>query len=259
MNISEVRKLIFRVLKDRNNYVVNKPNQMIHLIKHVTNKAKETGSSISPLIVQDEIWALIIQGILAPGVDLTNPELPFFHPTEYGQKCLENTEIIPHDPEGYLEHLEEQIPDLDNIAKMYIGESLNAFRVGCYIASTVMLGCASEKIFLILIDNFSEALSDPNLKSEFDRKTKTFIAKIKYDQFNETFEEIKHKVPKDLKYNMDVWFDGIFNLIRKVRNESGHPTGTVVTRDEVYSYLQIFVNYAVKMHSLIEYFQENKI
>ncbi len=34
-------------------------------------------------LVQDVLWEFMIQGVIAPGLNISNPNLPWFHLTEY--------------------------------------------------------------------------------------------------------------------------------------------------------------------------------
>ena len=98
--------------------------------------------------VREIFWSFILQGILIPGLNNANPNLPFFTLTEYGRGVINNDEPVPHDPDGYLAYLKQEAPHLDPIAMFYVEEGLECFQRGTYTASVVMLGVASEKITL---------------------------------------------------------------------------------------------------------------
>src|SRR5258706_14453502 len=51
--------------------------------------------------VSEIFWQLVIEGIVAPGIE-GNPDLPWFHTTEYGKKVLAEEAGHPHDERGYL-------------------------------------------------------------------------------------------------------------------------------------------------------------
>ena len=58
------------------------------------------------LVLANEVmWQLLIQGLITVGMNASNPNLPFFRITDYGQKVLEAGRFIPHDTTGYLEDL----------------------------------------------------------------------------------------------------------------------------------------------------------
>jgi len=147
--------------------------------------------------------------------------------------------------------------DLDETVELYVSESLESFLNGCYLASTIMLGGASEKLLLILIDTFSNFIEDDKKREDFKKRTKTFIVKVKYNEFLKEFKQIKKDIPKELTRDMDIWFEGIFNFIRNIRNEVGHPTGRRIPRQLVYANLQLFPEYAENVYNLIKYFEAN--
>jgi len=93
--------------------------------------------------LRELIWEFLFQGILTVGMNSANTDLPWVRVTDYGKKCIEEGQILPHDPDGYLKTLKEEIPGVDPIIIMYISEALQTFRRGCYLAAVVMLGCAA--------------------------------------------------------------------------------------------------------------------
>lgn len=88
-------------------------------------------------LAHEVCWELIIQGVLSPGLNASNPNLPFFHITDYGKKVLEADKYVPHDPAGYLELLASAVPKSDPTVVAYLSESLNCFTRGTQIAATV--------------------------------------------------------------------------------------------------------------------------
>jgi hypothetical protein len=95
---------------------------------------------------QEVFWQLVIEGILAPGIDSSDLNLPWFHVTEYGKDVVQSGGANPHDPTGYLNRLREKIPNPDPTVMAYLQESLATFRRGNRVASTVMLGIAPERV-----------------------------------------------------------------------------------------------------------------
>lgn len=73
-------------------------------IEHDIRQVNPEGR-FSTLEVREILWELLTQGVLAPGMDSPNPDFPWFHVTEYGVKCLESDDILPHDPDNYLMRL----------------------------------------------------------------------------------------------------------------------------------------------------------
>src|SRR5580698_322490 len=66
-------------------------------------------------------------GYLAWGLNLSNPNPPFFHTTEAGRRVLQNLTRDPSNPDGYLAHL-RSMASLSPIAHSYLLKAL-----GCYV------------------------------------------------------------------------------------------------------------------------------
>jgi hypothetical protein len=105
------------------------------------------------ILLQETFWEFVVQGVVAPGKDFSNPNLPWFHVTEYGKKVLAAGEFLPHDPTGYLQRFRTQVGTPDPTVEVYLSESLDCFTRGSFIASVVMLGVASERAFLLLCES----------------------------------------------------------------------------------------------------------
>jgi hypothetical protein len=99
------------------------------------------------------VWDLILERVLVPGQSSPNaiPDAwPFLSVTDHGRKVLASTGPVPYDPDGYLASLDKAVGGLHPSTKKYLEESVSTFRTGNYLASAVMLGAASEMLFLEL-------------------------------------------------------------------------------------------------------------
>jgi hypothetical protein len=56
-------------------------------------------------LAQEVFWQMVVEGILAPGMDSHNLNLPWFHVTKHGREVLASSEPQPYDPTGYLARL----------------------------------------------------------------------------------------------------------------------------------------------------------
>jgi hypothetical protein len=59
----------------------------------------------------------------------------------------------------------------------------------------------------------------------------------------------KHFVAR-IKEDLDTHFAGILSVIRTFRNQSGHPTGRIIDREQAYVLLQLFIPHCRKMYQL---------
>ena len=57
-----------------------------------------------------------------------------------------------------------------------------------------------------------------------------------------------------IREDLDTHFTGILSVIRNFRNQSGHPSGQIISREQCYVLLQLFVPYAKKMYQLRDLF-----
>lgn len=203
-------------------------------------------------------WDLFIEGIVRPGLnDGANLELPHFHVTEWGKEKLKANPATPYDPDGYFQRLSAAVPNLDPVIMTYLGESLATFRINCLLSSAITLGCASEKALLLLIDAYTGALASPK-KETFQQKTEGKMIRKQYDEFNKMLDgHLRALLPGEVKENLDTALTSVFNLFRTHRNEAGHPTGKVLTREESFAHITVFPLYVKKVYELIDWLKAN--
>lgn len=206
---------------------------------------------------QDVFWDLMIEGIARPGLtDGANMELPHFHLTDWGEQIVSSPAPSPYDPDGYLARLTEMIQELDPVILTYLDESLRTFRIGCLLSSTVTLGCASEKAFLLLVDAYANALP-AHTRTGFHKKTAGRMLKPVFDVFRKELEgRLQAKLPPDIREDLDTTLLGVFSLIRRLRNDAGHPTGHTIPRETCYANLVVFPAYLKRVFALIAWLKQ---
>lgn len=183
---------------------------------------------------------------------------PSYRVTDYGHQVLSQKDYVPHDPDGYLAQLKEEIPTVDRTIIRYLEEALGCFKAGHLLASAVMTGCAAEKTMLLLIDAFGAALTDPDEKKKFESVIrKSWMISRKYDEFWKRLQAKLDSLPAELTDDLHVILDRAFDLIRSTRNDAGHPTGKQVDRDTVRANFILFPTYCRRMYALIGHFSSN--
>lgn len=202
--------------------------------------------------VQNIVWDLIVEGVIRPGLgDGMNPDLPFFHLTDYGLKIVKDVPQSPYDPDGYLCRLRSDVPEIDPVILIYLEESLHTFRIGCLLSSTVALGCASEKALLLLIGKYADSLP-ASMQAKFRKNTEGHLVKRQFDEFTKMLgSHLMHHMPGDVKDGLEVALLGVFSMIRTYRNEAGHPTGKVIAREQCYANIMVFPTYLKRVYALI--------
>jgi hypothetical protein len=210
--------------------------------------------------IQQIIHEFYIEGIIIPGPRI-RPDIisqshflifPFYHITEYGEKVLENTEYQPHDPSGYLKKIRTEISTLDPVIIRYLEECLNCFRHNLLLSAAVMLGCASEKAVLLLIESFGNTLGED--KSAFEKETNTFIISRKYNALWSRLEPMAKSLPDGLGDQLGNIIDRTFDIIRNTRNEAGHPSGNTIEKETIHANLLLFPIFCKRIYKLINHF-----
>lgn len=204
-------------------------------------------------ILREVFWDLFRQGIIILGIDEVNKSFPFFKVTSWGERAVrENDTYFITDTTQFEQRVKSEIPNIDDITILYLRESFQAFRAGCIISSAVMLGVAAEHIFQLLLDQLE---SNPQQESKFKTVFKERSILKKINKFKAIITLEKASFRQEVRESFDTQFLGIQSLIRIYRNESGHPTGKVIDREQAFVNLRLFIPFAKTVHSLMEHYK----
>ena len=200
---------------------------------------------------------LYLDRIIVSGTGRTSADRmnwPFYRITDHGRRVLQTREYSPYDRHGYLRRLKSDIADLDETIVRYVAESLECLHRDCLLAAAVTIGCAAEKAVLLLIERFGKAISDPGKKKQYEKETDTWIVTRKYKAFRKKLQSVVKDLPQELSDPLEQRLHGTFDLIRRTRNDAGHPTGEPITREMVRASQIVFPDYCKYVYSLIEHF-----
>jgi hypothetical protein len=234
MDKAELRPLIFEILRRESQTHLN-------AVAFQVRNLAENYERHDALKVHEIIWELLVQGVLAPGKNSLNLTLPFFHVTEYGEECLETDTLLLHDPDGYVRYLEETVATpLDEIVLAYARESQRAFLAGSYLGAMVLLAGAAERAIDLAIEAYFAALPDYQSRAACEeelslagRNTKCF-----YETLKRYFMALP--LPEPIHQELDLQLDGLFNLIRTSRTDTGKPRKVNVDRATARANLLLF-------------------
>ena len=251
MDKAELRPLVLEVLR-------REGQTHLHAIDHEIRRLAPEYQRHDILMLQEIIWELLLQGVLAPGKNSLNLNLPFVHVTEYGARCLEEDALVLHDPDGYLERLEQHVSDpLDEVVRESVRESLLAFLAGRFIAAAAMLGMAAERCLDLVIVAYLEAVADPARKHAFEGALKG-AAGIQ-DRFDIVKKElVALSLPKELRDALDPLWSGLSGLVRYTRDDAGHPVVRAVDRSTVHANLLLYPQYCKQVYELIGHLGTNR-
>jgi hypothetical protein len=205
-------------------------------------------------------WHLARLGFVAiPGAEmmiLPAQRFPKLLLTERGRRLLAQGEKSPHDPIKYMQALRQRVQEPNDIALAYLDEAVGAWAAGLYRASAVMLGCACERLVLILADRIVGADIKPS--SERVRKalgeTPGRISQL-FELIRTCLNELKGKkqLPAPLADALDRKLSAIFDHARGLRNQSGHPTGADVSADDAEAGLLLFPGFYELVNNLCQH------
>ncbi len=203
------------------------------------------------------VWDLILERVLIPGTrspDTINDGWPFLSLTEHGRKVVAEANPVPYDPDGYLARLGQVTGGLHPTVKKYLEESLSTFRTGNYLSAAVMLGAASEMVFLELCSAIAQAIASPTDRKRFEDKTaprKRMVERV--SAVNNWLNQKKGQLPSDWQRQEQIGLvDKVADLIRNRRNDAGHPQDppAVLAHEEMYALLVVFPGYCQKLYEL---------
>lgn len=198
-------------------------------------------------------WGLFRQGIITLGLNDSNPNFPFFRVSALGRKILAGQQpYFFHDLSSYERVVTDGIPNVDSVTLLYLKESMQAFLSGCLLSASVMLGVATEHSFLKLLEVIeANANHSTTYQNAFAQRT----ILQKFNKFKNILEQNLSTLTPQLREDLETNLSGILSMIRNFRNESGHPSGKIISREQVYVLLQLFIPCCKKIYDLMDHFR----
>jgi hypothetical protein len=200
----------------------------------------------------DVFWSLFREGIITLGSNDANREFPHFRITEFGRKmATQGQAYFFHDVSSYERAIRTEVPAIDAVTLLYLKEAMQTYKTGCVLASTVMVGVATEHTFQLLIETIdSNKVHGPTFARVGHERT--ILQKV--NKFKTILDGQLGMLPPEIKEDLDTHFVGILSIIRTFRNQSGHPTGKIIAGEQAYVLMQLFISYCKKMYQLIAFF-----
>ena len=205
-------------------------------------------------LFRETFWKLCGEGLVCPGYNHSNQNLPHISITDYGIKCFEEGKILPYDPEGFLNSLYANVKNIDDVIKMYFEEAVKCFIGRNYLSAVVMVGGAIEKTVIVLTEEIYK-LIDIAEQPDYQKKIlDQWKIKIKFDNLLKFLSEkgYKHKLGRTSQEKLDSTLPAIVNIVRITRNETGHPTGREVYREEAEGEILLAKEGVIFMYKLLD-------
>ena len=145
---------------------------------------------------------------------------------------------------GLVRRLRERCPNLDAITERYAAFAQESFHASHYQSAAVMIGVASESALLYFVSRCEPVLDKLGIKQKA-RRSDNAVELLRWIEDVAT-QHRKALVQAVEGVGGENWIDdlpgllGIATGIRLTRNEAGHPTPHVVSRDECRNMLGLF-------------------
>lgn len=146
-------------------------------------------------------------------------------------------------------------PSIDELQKRYLFEACECGDKNNLLSATVMLGASAELLLLDLCNAYKcylDKQGDTVAADAFDRKV--IKAKCAHDRLSEFFKRAKSNATlfQSLGFeDIDLNFN-FFDIIRKTRNDSGHPTGNTITNEQFKMLLSNYQHFLPKVIKAID-------
>jgi len=169
-----------------------------------------------------------------------------FYVTSRGRALLEKGDISPHNPARFYTKIRDKVASTDEVVMTYLGEGVGAWAAGLNRAAVVMVGCACEKLILLLAQSLSETDTPPwsdKLAKYLERANKSPVSiSSVFQKVREALLDLakKKKLPSKLADALDRKLTPIFEHTRGLRNAAGHPTVDEISSDDAEATLLLF-------------------
>lgn len=208
-----------------------------------------------PHEVWEALWGLVGDGLIyldtaGQGSGTDNWQ---WRPSQIGIKAATSGGWEPRDPEGYLRRLRRFKPPIDEGSLLYVEEALRAFNARCYLATSVMLGVAAERVFNGLAEAFVAANPTTTAKLSAAINNPRSSQNTRFEELRKALDPIRAQLPSGLADPLTL--DAVADLLRITRNEAGHPSGKQIDEDTAYTHMQMGARYLQKMTELRAYFE----
>lgn len=251
---SEIRSLVLEIILGK----TRRPSQFAGLQEMVQDAIKQRErlphyrfASVEDNIFREVFWDLFREGIITLGYDGPNREFPWFKLKEEG-RFLTDCEGLHffHDSNTHEALLKNEVGAIDTLTLLYLKEAMNSFTAGCMLAATVMLGVATEHCFLLMMESLQ---NNDVLKGKFNKCLSEKNISRKLSSFNTAVQAHKSDFPPHVQESLDIQTISLVNIIRTYRNESGHPSGKIISKQQCYILFQVFIPCCKKIHDIVSF------
>lgn len=206
----------------------------------------------------EALWSLIADGLIFinPSGQWSSKDNWRWDLTSAGKQATDGGSWEPRDADGFLKRLRRHRPAVDRVAVVYVVEALRAFNARGYLATSVMLGVASERMIQVVAEGASSNFGDTAAKLRKVLDNPRTSAYTRFSELRRLLEHHRASIPDEL---IDpILLDGVAHLLRVARNQAGHPTGSAIDEETARAHLVIGGTYLQKMATLEAHLRVNE-
>ena len=158
--------------------------------------------------------------------------------TDWGREVLAGAVPSPHDRQGYMAAIRSA--GADPIALAYAEEAVAAWHAHLDRAAVVMTGVACERLVILLAEAIAGRAFPP-----YDERLAgllrqwTPIATV-YERAREALVAARNVLAPEVRDGLDRRLSAVFEHVRTLRNEQGHPTGAGIEHSVAHAALILF-------------------
>ena len=169
--------------------------------------------------------------------------------------------MLPAEIEKFPQTLRERVSDCDDVILWFFQEALRCYKADRIAGAAFMLGAASEKAVLLLIEVYGNSIVDEKIKEKYFGRVNNRAISKKYEEFQSSYNGCKSKpVDQLLAHDLSQLLEGAFNFYRHTRNEVGPPQIIPdLDKGVVLANLGQFITYVERIYGLKRHFEEHGV
>ncbi|MFC2082557.1 hypothetical protein ACFLSG_00755 [Candidatus Bipolaricaulota bacterium] len=243
MDKATIRHYVFEILQKT-------PQTHFHAIENDLRRLDESYNRQDVLTLQEVLWELLVQGVLAPGKNSLNLNLPFVHITEYGSQCLEDGRILTHDPDGYIKRFVKATGDkVDSFVLDSVRGALAVFLAGSWASSVILLARVAEHLFDRIAETVAQSGQPDGQGTEGIERSPYFARSRAQDviravQSRAYLEKLSESIEPQL--------NGLLALIQLSRSKDGSPRWPQSSRDQVLGFFLLLPEQCAFVYHLLD-------
>lgn len=144
---------------------------------------------------------------------------------------------------------------IDKIHRDYLFEACECGARNNLLSASVMLGASAELLLIQLSESYGNYIKKEREEQEYQAYTRKVLnaksASIRLNQFLSRAQSNADFFKEYGFENIEINFS-FFDVIRTIRNDSGHPTGKMVTKDEFRTLLANYQHFLPKVLDMID-------